>query len=245
VKVNGRGPFKFAVDTGASGMGRADTSLVAALGLPVTRTGETSDGVVSAAIGETRLASLDLGGFVRTDLSVMTRDYNAKSAPEAAMSGIIGREFFADGVLVIDYPSRTLIFTRSRALSRGARGVLGYERAFRVPVSIGSLQTEGNLDTGANVAFVLPQTLFDKVGGGPLAAAGNGTLMNSKISTGRAIVHGPFRIGDASIVDSEVRVSAQYPELLVGGHALQDFAVLIDQRSKSVALCAGRKAVRN
>ena len=31
--VNDRGPFKFAVDTGASGLGRADTSLVSILGL--------------------------------------------------------------------------------------------------------------------------------------------------------------------------------------------------------------------
>ncbi len=32
--VNGRGPFLFGFDTGASGMGRADSSLAAALSLP-------------------------------------------------------------------------------------------------------------------------------------------------------------------------------------------------------------------
>lgn len=34
VKVDGKGPFVFAVDTGASGMGRADAGLVAALAIP-------------------------------------------------------------------------------------------------------------------------------------------------------------------------------------------------------------------
>src|SRR5690606_30108584 len=36
-EVDGRGPFRFAVDTGASGLGRADSSLVATLGLELDR----------------------------------------------------------------------------------------------------------------------------------------------------------------------------------------------------------------
>ncbi|MBL7537663.1 hypothetical protein INQ15_25080, partial [Escherichia coli] len=79
---------------------------------------------------------------------VMTRDYSSRMAPEAAFAGILGRAFFADGLLVIDYPQRRLTFTRGPGLTRGAPGVLGYERAFRVPVTIGATSTEGNLDTG-------------------------------------------------------------------------------------------------
>jgi hypothetical protein len=51
------------------------------------------------------------------------------------------------------------------------------------------------------------------------------------------MVKGPFRIGAASLSDTEVRVSDRYPELLVGAHALQHFALLIDQRSRRIALC--------
>lgn len=236
-RVNGAGPFAFAVDTGASGMGRADTSLTRELGLPVELTGTTSDGVATAKVDMTRFTSLDLGGFVRRDLSVIARDYSSRAAPEAKFAGIIGRAFFEDGLLVIDYPSRTLSFTRGPGLTRGAPGVLPYERAFRVPVTIGTVAAEGNLDTGANVAFVLPKGLFDRVGGGPVAAAGAGTLTNSTIQTGRATVAGPFRIGGATLSDVEVRVSDTFPELLVGAHALQHFALLIDQRTQSVALC--------
>jgi predicted aspartyl protease len=236
-RVNGEGPFAFAVDTGASGMGRADASLTKMLALPIEGVGTTSDGVATATVDTVRLASLDLGGFVRRDLSVITRDYSSKAAPEAQFAGIIGREFFADGLLVIDYPSRTLSFTRTRALARGAPGVLGYDRAFRVPVSIGGVVAEGNLDTGANVAFVLPKTLFDRVSGSAVTAAGAGRLTNTVIDTGRATVAGPFVIGAASLSDVEVRVSEKYPELLVGAHALQHVALLIDQRSQSVALC--------
>lgn len=236
-EVNGRGPFRFAIDTGASGMGRADASLVSALGLEILKPTTNADGVSTSDADTTHLSSLSVGGLARQDLDVITRDYNSRMGPEAAFSGIVAREFFGDGLLVIDYPRKTLSFSRTLALSPAQTGVLTYERPFRVPVSIGELETQGNLDTGANVAFVLPQALFDQVSGTPLEAAGRAQLANSKVDTQRSTVHGPFRIGEANLSDVEVRVSDKYPELLVGAHALQGFAVLIDQRSRSVALC--------
>ncbi len=242
VHVNGQGPFPFAVDTGASGLGRADASLVARLGLSVTGAAETSDAIATARVDTVDLASVELGGLTRNNLHVIARDYSGKLSADAAFAGILGREFFADGLLVLDYPARRLSFSRSSGLNPGEAGVLRYSRAFRVPVMIGSVATEGNLDTGANVAFVLPKSLFDRLGGGPIAASGEGKLTNTVVKTGSATMHGPFRIGAASLADITVRVSDSYPELLVGAHALQQFALLIDQRSSSIALCPPRKA---
>ncbi|MGY1425170.1 aspartyl protease family protein [Lysobacter sp. A289] len=236
-RVNGRGPFRFAVDTGASGMARADASLVTLLGLSMHGETTTSDGVKSANVETTHLDSLELGGVVRPNLEVIARDYNSRNAPDAVFSGIIAREFFSDGLLVIDYPRKTLTFSRALRLSASGNNALGYERAFRIPVSIGAMQTVGHLDTGANIGFVLPQALYEKVAAGPLEQAGRAQLTNGQIETQRATVHGPFRVGEVSVSDVEVRVSAQFPELLVGAHALQNAVVLIDQRSKTVAVC--------
>ena len=236
-RVNARGPFRFAVDTGASGMARADASLVSALGLVIQGQTSTSDGVQSAQVDTTRLDSLEVGSLIRRDLDVISRDYSSRGSPDAAFSGIIAREFFADGLLIIDYPGKTLSFSRTLALSPNAKNVLTYERAFRVPVSIGGLPTQGNLDTGANVTFLLPRTLYDQVAAGPLQKAGSGRLTNTEIETGRATIPGPFQIGNASLSDVEVRVSERFPELLVGAHALQDVVLMIDQRSRTVAIC--------
>ena len=236
-RANGRGPFRFAVDTGASGMARADASLVSALGLEIRGPSDTSDGVRTAKADTTHLDSLELGELLRRDLDIITRDYASRTSPDAAFAGIIAREFFSDGLLVIDYPRKTLSFSRTLALSPETEDVLTYERAFRVPVAIGGLQTRGNLDTGASVTFVLPMALYEKVAAGPLEPAGRGQLTNGTIDTMRATVRGPIRIGRASLSDIEVRVSERFPELLVGAHVLQEFVVVIDQRSRSVALC--------
>lgn len=235
--VNGRGPFRFALDTGASGMGRADASLVSTLGLKPERPVLNSDGVTTAEAQTVGLESLEVGGLSRKGLRVITKDYNSRMSPEAAFAGIVAREFFADGLMVIDYPRKVVRFTRALELRLDQHGVLAYEKPFRVPVAIGNVHTTGNLDTGANVAFVFPKSLYDEISAAPTETAGVGQLTNGPVKTERAVVHGPFRIGSAELADVEVRISDKYPELLVGAHALRNFSVIIDQRSRSIALC--------
>lgn len=236
--VNGRGPFRFAVDTGASGVARADSSLTAALGLAPSGTGHSSDGVQSAQVDMVRLDSVALGGMSVSKIDVIARDYGSRMAASAAFHGILARDFFADGLLILDYPGKMLSFSRTLALPEARGEVLDYERAFRVPVSLGAIATKGNLDTGANVSLLMPRALYDQVDGAPLAPAGQGTLGNTRIDTGRAVLEGPVTIGQASLSRVEARVSERYPELLVGAHLLQQFTVMIDQRNRRIALCA-------
>lgn len=235
-RVNGGGPYRFAVDTGASGWGRADASLTEALALPVHGTAETSDGINEATVETVRFDSLELGGLARRDLEVITRDYSSGAPPGAAISGIVGRQFFEDGLLVIDFPNRMLTFSRA-APPLGEAGTLGYDRPFRIPVRIGERQVEGQLDTGADVTLVFPQALYDQVAAGAFEEAGPGTLTNTTIETGRGIVRGPIAIGGLTLRDVEVRVSDRFPELLIGGHVLGEAVVAIDQRSRRVAVC--------
>ncbi|MBN8500739.1 MAG: clan AA aspartic protease, partial [Sphingomonadales bacterium] len=110
--VNGRGPYIFALDTGASGVGRADSALVAALDLPYGEESATSDGIRESKVRTVRIEALRLGGLSRSNLQVIMRDYRSRLAPEAAFAGILGREFFADGLLIIDYGRKTISFSR-------------------------------------------------------------------------------------------------------------------------------------
>lgn len=238
--VDGQGPFRFAVDTGASNMARADAKLVSALKLPIQGATANSDGVRTATAATVRIDTLQLGNLVRKDIEAITRDYRGRSTPEGAFDGILARDFFADGLLVVDYPARILTFSRKESLSPDAPGALAYRRAFRVPVSIGTVQVEGNIDTGADIAFVLPKALYDRLGAGPVRAAGRGDMANGKVDSWSATVRGPIRVGNAAFPDAGVRVVDGYPELLVGARVLQQSILMIDQRSMRVAVCPQR-----
>jgi len=235
--VNGRGPFRFAVDTGAGGVARADTALVKALDLKPHGTGLASDGVTSAAVETVRFDSLALGALSAQGGEAIARDYGSRMPAPAALHGILARDFFADGLLILDYPNRTLSFSRELALPAHDPSLLGYDKAFRVPIAVGGIATQGNLDTGANVSLVMPRRLYDRLSGAPLAAAGQATLSNTQIDTGRALLEESVTIGAARIDKVEARVSDRYPELLVGAHILEKFTLMIDQRSRRIALC--------
>ena len=235
--VNGKGPYRFAVDTGASGMGRLDASLVALMGLQKHGEATTSDGVSTAEVETTRLQSLTLGDLVHRDLELITRDYNKRNSAEAAFHGILGRDFFGKGLLVIDYPRRTLSYTERTGISPSDQNALPYERAFRIPISLGGHALLAQLDTGANVNLVLPQAVYEKVSDAPLQDAMRSQLTNGQLETWRAVVPGPVQVGKVSLQDVEARVSAKFPEPLVGAGALQQSVLLIDQRSKRVAVC--------
>ncbi|WP_370297962.1 aspartyl protease family protein [Qipengyuania mesophila] len=235
--VNGAGPFVFALDTGASGVGRADASLVEELALPPDGEDETSDGVSSAVVDKVRIDSLAFGALERHDVSLIARDYRSRMSAESAFSGILGREFFADGLLAIDFPAKRVNFYRSREMHASQPGAMSYERAFRIPVTLGDLETTGNVDTGANVTLVLPGPVYDEVDGTSLTPAGDASLTNTRIASSKARLAGPVQIGGARLDDVPVRVVPEYPEVLVGAHALQDHVLLIDQRHKTLALC--------
>jgi predicted aspartyl protease len=237
VMVNGEGPFIFALDTGASGIGRVDESLVAELGLPPAGEGETSDGITTARVDTVLINSLTLGGLTHADVAVIARDYRSRISDEAAFSGILGRGFFADGLLVIDFPAQRVRYFTDRELRPDLAGAMAYDRAFRVPVTLGTVATIANLDTGADVALLMPTAVYEQLPGDPLQPAGNISLTNTKVPSFSGRVDGPVRVGDAVLFDLPVRVASSFPEVLIGAQALKDQRVLIDQRHKTVTVC--------
>lgn len=78
--VNQRGPFRFMVDTGASGYARVDAKLVKELNLAITGEITNSDGINRVPLLTVTLDSLSIGQITRRDIKeVGSRDFNAVS----------------------------------------------------------------------------------------------------------------------------------------------------------------------
>ncbi len=111
--VDGKGPYTFAVDTGAS-MTALSPALASALEIEaaenVSMTG--AGGMLQAAVG--RVASLAVGGAVLENLSVVVSDFleTIGQAVGGRLDGVVGYNFLRRFRVTIDYPNSLLWLVR-------------------------------------------------------------------------------------------------------------------------------------
>lgn len=235
--VNGRGPFRFIYDSGADGIGRADTRLVEALGLELSGTTEHTDGVNTDSIDVVRLESLAVGGIVREDVEVFSRSYNRPDA-EHPFDGIIGGAFFGRGVLVIDYPGRAFVYLPQAQLDPSQASVSHYEQPYEIPIAIGDLELLANIDTGSTLSMHIPHSIYEQLDADPLEFAGQGRRANTTFDLYRTTLHEPVRVGSAMAYGVEARVSELARHVNVGVGLLENFVVALDSGTERIAVCS-------
>ncbi|WP_031501017.1 aspartyl protease family protein [Bryobacter aggregatus] len=112
-RINGQGPYRFAVDTGASNSVLSQTlaqRLMLPHGIPVPVMGASG----SSAGYMTKVQNFDIAGRRFADFTFATGDFfDAMSAAAGAtVDGVLGANAFQDAVLTIDYPNRRLSITQ-------------------------------------------------------------------------------------------------------------------------------------
>lgn len=162
VSINGKGPFEFVIDTGASQTVLSE-KLAERLGLrPISQTlihGVGGSGKVPSRIYE--LGEVTVGDIKVSDLPVGA--YSDPLLTQVA-DGILGTSMLSDFVLTIDYPESTLSFSRSAPKLDGALDVRIFSNLILVPGTINGLHRGSFiLDTGA-VTSVLSHGAAAKLG---------------------------------------------------------------------------------
>lgn len=151
VLLDGRGPFRFTVDSAATGVAIAQT-LAARLGL---RTGAATQ--VTAGIGDaaTRTVAVDT---LRTDLFDL-RGAPLPALPGLAADGVLGMAPFAHGRVELDLTARTLIASPSAPTPPGFAAIPGQLRhgILIVDVRIDGVPAKALVDTGAPYDIGNPQ----------------------------------------------------------------------------------------
>jgi Aspartyl protease len=228
--VNGKGPYLFGFDTGASGMGRSDVRLTSELALPKVGEEQNSDGIKTVATDVVQAESLQLGPVAKSNVRLLSRDYNGAKAVAPFLMGIIGRDFFADRLLTIDYPHRTLSFTKGR-LMRGSPGVVAYGPSFAVPVCFRSTCYKGKVDTGSSMSLVLPKEIALARTSGPSIHVGTGRRTNSTSELYEVALNQPVTVGGVTASGMKVVYADPADDAInVGSDFLKDYVLTIDQR---------------
>ncbi|MDZ4760182.1 MAG: aspartyl protease family protein [Alphaproteobacteria bacterium] len=154
VRINGEGPFRFLVDTGAN------TTVLAMrhalrLGAPILGVATVNGTTGAAELPVARIDTLSTGAVQRSGLRVALLD----DAALARGDGILGTDVFAGRRLVFDIPRRVVRVERSRRSSRlGSGSPIRVRKGLLAEIrgSVGRVDAALMLDTGAQASMINP-----------------------------------------------------------------------------------------
>jgi hypothetical protein len=246
VLVNGRGPWRFAIDLGANALVVSE-SLVTQAGL-----GPITSDTVSVMTGTVPVTTIELGG-ARFEGMVA----GVYPLPPG-FHGILGYNVFAELLMTFDFPARRFRLSRNELPSPDGRTVLAVAQpdagrlAYlglpadatvgdpgvqpHVPFVIGTVRGSAVLDTQAGGYFYLPDSLMQdfSTGADTSRFAGRGPNMG-QMSMARLRVDAPLTVAGYETVRPIVTFRDR-PGPMLGMAFLSQFVLSFDQRNQRVAL---------
>jgi hypothetical protein len=240
--VNGKGPFLFAIDTGAEGGPRLDSSLMEKLGLKSS--GQMRDGDPSGRspqMAETvKLDSIEVGGLRFSAVAATSKNYKNPPRPLAA-DGIIGLGLFADYLVTLDFPAKVLRIARGELPKADGAEILDYQVEHGVPsveLDVGNTKIKAHLDSGNRIGeFVFPTSLVEKLTqtSKPLVV-GRARSASGDMEIKQVQIKELVRLGRHEFPDATVTFPALGDTGNVGARVLNQFAVTFDQKNQRVRL---------
>jgi hypothetical protein len=244
VKINGKGPFKFIVDTGAGGT-VMDQSLAAELALE--QDGKATAGDFADPRGITanrnRIRTLEIGGATFTDFIALSWE-RSPLYQAGGPRGVLGMPLFKKLLLTIDYPG-SKISIESGKLKKGS-DVVEYQHnefnLFGIPIKIGSGDYVATLDTGSPGGLSFPNSYMGKL---PLVdqpkAVGRATTIGGETILYGAKLEETVSFGGHSFETPNVVFFNRLRNLNIGYGLLNQFAITIDQQNMLIRFAKSKE----
>lgn len=246
VKVNGKGPYRFLLDTGASDTS-IDRALAEELRLPVTGKNAIGDPQNPSAIEaeDVSIATLEMGSITIRGAKALSYDLS-KIFPKDAVRGVLGMPLFADKLLTIDY-SRTLVSVMDGELpAANGKDVISYELLdgnFEITVGVNGKPYKILFDTGASSGFTFPMKLVPEfVLDSELREIGKARTVNNTFPVYGANLKGSVSLGGYVYESPAVSFNEVLPVATLGYQVLKDYVITIDQKNRRIQLRKPAKA---
>jgi predicted aspartyl protease len=235
-RINGKGPFRLAVDTGSGAMLRIDAALQQVLAAP--QIGEAMTGDPSGKNPQrrpvVRIDAVELAGarFAGVDATV--------GAPRGdGTSGVIGLALFAGLTATIDYPRQELRLGR-QPLGADAPHVVAFATEHGVPaiaVDVGGVTLTADVDTGSPAVLSVPASWADRL---TFTAAprvvGRGRTVANEFEIRGAELRGELRVAGFALAAPRVDLVEIFPVANLGSGFLRQYAVTFDLANRRLAL---------
>ena len=244
LKINGKGPYRFILDTGAMTTVIADDlsrelSLAPPEGLHVASPdGGTPPAIVM--VDDLRIGDATVEGMIAAVMPLGSL-LNAENAPR----GILSAASFPGYLLIYDYPGRRIL------IRKGSIESVDFKTSFQytddqvlptVPIRIAGHETQVHLDTGSSFGLVLPTKFLTEL---PLASqpkeTGKARTHAGEFPVSVARIDGAIELGKYKLDLNEVRFSDVRPGPgpavgNIGYDVLRHFVVTLDSKNRRLRI---------
>jgi predicted aspartyl protease len=236
VLVNGRGPYRFLIDTGTGAQALVSPQLAAELALPTvghTRlTDPTGEGDQKSAI--VWIESLNVAGLEFQEVEAVQHRLFGE---EQHCLGVLGFTLFEDYLMTLDYPKRRLVLS-SGLLETGGT-LLPFHLEDGVPIvtlQIDKLSVEAQVDTGGT-GLSLPDAIAEQLGfESPPRDFAVAESLSTRFHVRAARLKPDVRFGPYVFRDAFVEVNSAFPIVNIGSTPLSNFSITFDQQEGMMRL---------
>ncbi len=244
VTINGRGPFRFIIDTGTGAEALVTPSLAEQLGLPTVGHATLNDpsGQGGKKVPILLMNSVEVAGVRFENVRAVQSAFFAESG---TCQGLLGFTLFRDFVLTLDFPNRKITLGDGSLAPDGGRNVLPFRMPQGVPIAslkVGGLEpVEAQLDSGGG-GLVLPERLAEhlKYDVAPVEfASGQSVATCFKLKVAR--LDADVKVGRYTFTHPVVEIHPAFPLVNFGSPPMQMFAISFDQKNLLVQFVAKGK----
>jgi aspartyl protease len=247
LRINGKGPFPFLLDTGAGvTVVSEDLSRELSLSAPADmqmRAVAGSDGAPPpmVAIHEIRLGDAVIEGIV-----AMMMPSGALRVGGNAPRGVLAASAFWGYLLTYDYPGKRILIKKGSLAEADSKSIFQYNKDQllpMIPVRIAGHDTQVDLDTGSPHGLTLPTRFLAEL---PLATqpktvgkahTPNGTEFTVSVARVDGTIElGRYKLETDEVHFSDIRPGPFPPNGNIGYQVLRHFVVTLDCKNRRIQL---------
>jgi hypothetical protein len=245
VKVNGKGPFTFGIDTGTGGEALVTPDLIRQLGLPVKGEVEVGDpsGKNPRRVRTVSVASIELGDV---EFKELTGVEFQPSRMSGNCDGILGFTLFRDYLFTLDYRSQQVRLARGALAADGNSEVVPFRAPNNVPtieLEVGGQTIDAHIDSrGGGLSLPAKFALGLKFASEPIVI-GRGRTVSNEFEIKGAQLASDIHVGGYTFTQPCVEINPVFPVGNFGSAVLVNFAVTFDQKNQLVRLVSKERSI--
>jgi len=243
VSVNGKGPYPFILDTGAS-VTVIDQGLKNELALH-DRSGppllEPAGGPMARTV---RIEELRVGDAVLKGVTASPSPLSSMFGMSDPPRGVLSAASFPGYLLILDYPSKKISIRAGQLSTPDSRRVFGYTSEHvlpNVPVTVAGTVIRAHVDSGSPASLTLPTKYLKELKfksepvetGKMRTHAGTFPLWTAKIDGG--IELGEYQLDLANVNFSDVNPIPGEPTGNIGYQLLRSFVITMDAKNRRIS----------